>query len=484
MFRPKVQPPTKFRPGMPRSVVLFAALFILLTACSVGADYRQPELPAPNAWQSPNGNAAGNTTGNAWPQPDWWHRFSLPELDALMDQAAHASPDLAAAVARVREAEAQVKITGAALLPSVQASAGPARNRNLSTAPKNGGGPEGQNTFGAILTMGYEVDFWGRNADAREMAQATAAASRFDRQTVALTLQANVANSLFLALALDERLKVAARNLTNALATLTAVRARAERGLAAGLDIAQQESVVAELRAVMPPLRQQLRQTINALALLTGQLPEAVAPPARTLAEVVIPEVGAGLPSGLLSRRPDVQSAEAQLIAANADIKAAETAIFPDIALTVQGGTQSHELSALFDPASVLYSLAASMTQQIFRGGALEGGVELKQARYDELLEGYRKAVLTAFVDVENALVAVEQGKEQETAQTRAVTTARDALVIAQGQLRGGTADVLAVLTAERTLYQAEDLLVQVRLARAQAAVALFRALGGGWQAG
>lgn len=480
MFRPKVQPPTKFRLGMPKHLVLFAVSFLLLTACSVGPDYRQPELPAPGAWQGANESA----DKNVWPPPDWWRRFALPELDALMDQANHASPDLAAAVARVRQAEAQVKITGAALLPSVQATAGPARNRSLSTAPKSGGSPVGQDSFGASLTMGYEVDFWGRLADARELARATAEASRFDRQTIALAMQANVANSLFLELALDERLKVAARNLANAQATLEAIRARADRGLAAGLDIAQQESVVAELRAVMPPLRQQLRQTVNALALLTGQLPESVPPPARSLAELVVPEVGAGLPSGLLSRRPDVQSAEAQLIAANADIKAAETAIFPDIALTAQGGAQSHELSALFDPASVLYSLAATMTQQIFRGGALEGGIELKQARYDELLEGYRKAVLTAFVDVENALVAVEQGKEQETAQAKAVTTAREALAIAKGQLNAGTADVLAVLTAERTLYLAEDLLVQVRLARAQAAVALFRALGGGWQAG
>ncbi|HIJ61388.1 MAG TPA: efflux transporter outer membrane subunit [Rhodospirillaceae bacterium] len=460
---------------MQRSIFLFAAFVLALSGCSVGPDYRHPELPTPAAWKQPG-------AGNDWPQRDWWQRFALPELNALMEQAAWANPDFGAAVARLREAEAQVKISGAALLPSVQATAGAARSRSLSTVPKNASKPVGQDSFGASLSAGYELDFWGRLADAQDMARAAAEASRFDQQTIALTVQAQLADSYFLALALDERLKVAARNLANAQATLDAVRARASHGLAAGLDIAQQESVVAELRAAMPPLRQQLRQTVNSMAILTGQLPDAVAPPSRTLAEVTIPEVGAGLPSGLLARRPDVQSAEAQLKAANADIKAAEAAIFPDVALTAQGGAQSHQLSTLLDPASVLYSLAASLTQQIFRGGALEGGIELKQARYDELLEGYRKAVLTAFVDVENALVAVEQGKEQEAAQARAAATAREALTIAQGQLRAGTADILSVLTAQRTLYQAEDLLVQVRLARAQAAVALFRALGGGWQ--
>lgn len=457
------------------SVVLIIASSVLVTACDVGPDYRQPVLPAPAAWQ-------GAAAGSDWPQADWWHRFGLAELDSLMDQARRGSPDLAGALARVREAEAQVKIAEGQTLPWAQAVLGPSRNRNLTTAPKSGGGPVGQDSFGASVTVGYEADFWGRLADARTMAQAAAEASRFDRQTVALTLQADVADDFFLVLALDERLRVAARNLANAQATLAAIRARADRGLAAGLDIAQQESVVADLSAAIPPLRQQRRQTVNALAILTGQLPEAVPSPTAGLAQLVIPEVGAGLPSGLLARRPDVRSAEAQLVAANADIKAAEAAIFPDIALTAQGGAQSHELSSLLDPASVLYSLAATLTQQIFRGGALEGGIELKQARYDELVEAYRKAVLNAFNDVETALSAVEQSRDQEAAEVRSVATAREALTIAEGQLRAGTITVLTVLTAERTLYQVEDLLVQVRLARAQAAVGLFRALGGGWQ--
>ena len=212
-------------------------------------------------------------------------------------------------------------------------------------------------------------------------------------------------------------------------------------------------------------------------------MPQEVRVPDVSLRTVTLPAVSPGSPSGLLMRRPDVQFAEAQLVAANANIKAAVASLFPSIDLTAQGGLATTTLASLLQPSSILYSLAASATQPIFAGGALEGGIELTRGRYDELVQDYRKAALSAFGDVENALVAVEMAAQQEAAQEVAVETSQRANDIAQAQLFSGTIDVITMLNTERTLFQAQDLLVQVKLTHAQAVVSLFKALGGGWQA-
>jgi NodT family efflux transporter outer membrane factor (OMF) lipoprotein len=412
----------------------------------------------------------------------WWQDFRSAPLDALMSQAQQANYDIGAALARIRQADAQAKIAGANLLPSVQASGGESRNRNNTTVPRTGGSPRGVETLSGVLTASYELDFWGKYADMVDAAQASARASRFDQQTTALTVEASVANTYFTVVATIDRLNVAKSNLDAALQTLDAVQARASAGTATALDIAQQESVVAEQRAAIPPLTQQIRQNMNALAILVGRLPEELSLANEALAAIRLPAVGAGLPSDLLARRPDVQFAEAQLVAANANIKEAQASLFPDIKLTAQGGVQSAALATALNPSGVLYSLAASATQPIFAGGALEAGIELEQARYDELLQTYQKTVISAFGDVENALVAVETDGQQEVAQQIAVDTAQRAYDIAQAQMTGGTIDIVTLLNTQRTLFQAQDLLVQVKLAHAQAVVGLFRALGGGWQ--
>ena len=452
---------------------LAAVVILAVSGCDVGPDYARPQTPSPAIWQEQTGAAD-------WPSVTWWRGFRSPGLDRFMERAQQANFDIAAALARVRQADAAARIAGAALMPSIQAGGG----RSGFLQP-SGGNPDAArariHSFEAALSASYELDFWGRVADAAAAARAVAEASRFDRETTALAVQAGVASTYLTILALRDRIKVAEGNLAIAGDTLDAIRARALAGTAAGLDIAQQESVVAEQRAAMPPLRQQLRQAGNALAILLGQLPEEIADPTATLEALTIPAAGAGLPSGLLARRPDVQFAEAQLVAANAQVKSAEAALFPQINLTAQGGVESGALSKLLNPGSAIYSLVASLAQPVFEGGRLEGGIELSQARYAELLQGYRKAVVSAFADVENALVAVDMGTRQEAEQRIAVDTAQRANDIARGQLFGGTIDVVALLNTQRTLFQAEDLRVQARLAHAQAVVALFKALGGGW---
>ena len=459
-----------------------AVLALTVSACSLVDEYLRPETPVPAVWSE--AGAGQGVTAPAWPAADWWRGFGSPALDAYMKQAEAANFDLAAAIARVRQADAQARINGAPLLPWLDFSAGAQRQQTPAQTPTlPNAKPILKNTVSASLSASWELDFWGKNGAALESAEAAAAASRFDQQSVALTMQSSVATSYFDSLGLQDRLTVARANVKNAETVLAAIRDRGRFGTATELDVAQQESVVAGLSAAVPPLEQQLRQNANTLAVLIGRLPEQVPVESGTLAAVTVPQVSPGLPSELLGRRPDVRYAEAQLIAANADVGAARAALFPSVKLTAEYGFESLALSTLMHSNSVLFSLASNLAQPIFHGGALQGDRDLKQARYDELLQNYRKAVLSAFSDVENALNATRKTKEEEQAQQAAVTTAKRAYDIAMAQFRAGLIDITTLLNTQKTLFGAEDALAQARLGHIQAAVGLFKALGGGWRA-
>lgn len=447
-----------------------AAAILLLSGCSVGPDYQRPNIDQPKLWE-------GNAQQPAWPGLTWWHDFHAAELDRLMDAAYAGNNDLAVAVARLKQANGQALIAGAPLLPSLDAAASAERTRQPASGYKSG-----TKLYNASLSASYELDFWGQLHDQAEAARLTAAASAFDRETAELTLQSAVAASYFSLLSLNERIALAQDNLQAAETVLEAYRARFDVGTASALDLAQQENVVATQRAALPPLIEQQRQGRDALAVLLGRMPEGLAAPTGDLQAVRLPAVTAGLPSGLLQRRPDVQSAEAKLQAANQTVKAAVAAYFPSITLTAQGGGASTSLSDLFKPAGVFYALAGSAAQPIFHGGALEGGQQLAEGQYEEQTATYRKAVVSAFADVEDALAAVEQEDHREEDDKLVVDTAQRAFEIAQAQLYSGTIDILTVLNTQRTLFQAKDELAQARLAHAQAVVSLFKALGGGWE--
>jgi outer membrane protein, multidrug efflux system len=301
---------------------------------------------------------------------------------------------------------------------------------------------------------------------------------------VAISIVASVANSYFLIISLQERLRIAQENVASAEQVLAAIRARMAVGTATALSVAQQESIVAQQRAVVPALQQQLRQTANAVAILTGRLPEGFALRGGSFDQLAIPSVGPGLPSELLTRRPDIQTAEAQLAASNADIVAARAAFLPRVQINLDGGFQSSALASMFGPGGGLYSVGAGLVQPLLQIYGLQGTLDQRRAQYAELLENYRKAVISAFGDVENALVATQQTAESERLQGDVVEVARRAYLISQAQLRAGTVDIINVLTTQQTLFQALDAQAQARLARLQAAVALFQALGGGWTAG
>ncbi len=449
-----------------------------IAACSVGPAYRRPDIALPAEWHE--GPSPSETTASVWPDAGWWHAFGSSQLDQLIAEAEHSNDDLAGAVARVEEADAQARIAGAPLLPTVNFGAGGTRER----APVSAVGPEVYNAFNPQLTAAYELDFWGKNRALKNAARASALASRYDQETVALTVVSSVATTYFQALELRDRIEVAQQNLQNGQKILDGLKLEQSAGTATGLDVAQQETAVALLSAAVPPLVQQFRQSAYALAVLIGRTPESIDVTSGTLTELSSPAIAAGLPSQLLSRRPDVAEAEQQLIAANADITVARAALFPSIELTAIGGYESSTLASLISPANRVYALGAGLTQPIFHGGALRGQVAYSKARYAELLTTYHKAVLTAFSNVESALVAARQTAEQLERQRAAVAKARRAYQFAQAQMSAGIVNILVVLNTENALFSAQDVLVQVEYARLQTLVDLFTALGGGWHQG
>jgi outer membrane protein, multidrug efflux system len=450
-----------------------AAVAVALSGCNLGPYYHHPNVPPPDAWVT-----ASDAGAPTWPARDWWRGFNSADLNSFIAQAQNANDDLRAAIARVQQADAQRRIAGAPLLPALSLQATAVRAR----APETDIGYVTSNDFNPLLSASYELDFWGKNRAALASASAAAMASRYDRTTVELSVMAGVAGTYFQVLELRDRLAIASANLDNATRTLRGLKLEETAGLVTALDVAQQETVVATVNATIPPLRQQLRQSLDALAILVGSTPEVVDVLHGGLDEVALPVVAPGLPSELLTRRPDVAEAEAQLVAANANIQAARAAFFPSISLTAGGGYESAALVGLLTPANRVWSIGAGLTQPIFQGGALVGQYQLTKGRYEELLADYHKAVISALANVEDSLIGLQQTNDLVERQQQATLTAQRAYEFAQAQMRAGTINVLTLLNTETALFSARDALAQAKYAHLQALVSLYQALGGGWQ--
>ena len=477
----------RLRPAWSRRTVVRACLSLpalALTHCASGPDQAKPRLDIPAAYRASPASAAA-----AWPSETWWTGFASPELNDLIERARRQNFDIQAAIARIRQADAQVRIAGAALLPTLNGTASAdwehAGLRSITSSSR--GGRTGNasidsRSYAVGLSAAYQLDFWGHNRAHEASLIAAAEFSRFDQRTVALTVITNVANTWFTALALADRLAVAKRNVADSEQTLAVIRGRLQAGTASALDVANQATLVAGEQANLPNFQNQLEQALISLGILVGEPPERITVQPGTLTALKLPVVSPGLPSTLLERRPDVAAAEAQLVASGFDVTTARTAFYPTINLTGSAGYQAAALNALISPGGFIASLAAGLTAPIFDAGALRGALEQSKGRQAELLADYRKAVVQAFTDVDIALTAWRYGSEQEKREVVAVDTARQAAMIARQQMLAGTADVTAVLTAEAALFTAEDTLVQVRLARVQALLNLYKALGGGWK--
>jgi NodT family efflux transporter outer membrane factor (OMF) lipoprotein len=450
-------------------------LALQLGACTLGPAYQKPRVDVPGAFR-----ASADTAQAAWPATGWWENFGSPELDALMNRARIFNDDLAAAAARVIQADAQVRISGAPLLPTLNGTSDASYTRT-GTSNTNRGGPHYYDTrsYSVGLQASYDLDLFGRNRALLQAAQASAIATRFDQQTVTLAVESSVASTYFQVLAAQDRLHVAERNLKSAEQILAAYRARLSAGTASLLDVSQQEALVAGQRANLPDFRNTIEQNRLALGILVGLAPERLDIKGGSLESLPLPLVAPGLPSELLARRPDVAYAEALLASQNANIVAARAAFYPSISLTASGGLTSAALSAITGPGTLVAQLAASLTQPIFDNGSRQGQLDQAKGRYAELLADYRKAVLQAFTDVEQALTALQYSTEQEALEREAVTVAQRAADIANAQVQAGTSDIITSLNTQTTLFSDQDLLTQIRLSRFQALLNLYKALGG-----
>jgi outer membrane protein, multidrug efflux system len=465
------------RLSRPVRTMLGACLTLPLGGCFLTGDLPEPALTIPSHYTgAPNVRAAEART----PPLDWWRSFRSRELTRVMEDVRTSNLDIAQAVARIVQANAQSRITGAALLPQVNLNGNVSRSR-ASQSAGGGSGPSERDNLIATLDASYEIDFWGKNRFALRAAEENALASRFDREVVALSVEATAANAYFQVLAAQDRLRVARNNLVSARRVGGLIGQRAQAGTASSLETAQQQSVIATLEATIPPLEQIVVQNKNALAVLMARVPERTSIKGGTLNALAIPRVTPGLPSELLGQRPDIREAEAQLASAHANVAVARAQFLPSITLTGEGGYESAVLKTLLRPESALYSVAAGLLQPVFEGGRLTGNLELQQGRQEELLNAYRKSVIAGFSDVETGLANVRLTAERERLQGAVVTSAREAFNVSEQRFREGTLDLVTVLQTQQTLYSAEDALVVARLAHVQAVLSLYQALGGGW---
>jgi NodT family efflux transporter outer membrane factor (OMF) lipoprotein len=462
-------------------------------------DWEKPEATV----ETPPTFRAASKPRSAPPIPaakEWSKGFGSSELPGLVQKALDQNLDIAAAVARIEQADAQARINSSPLWPSLTGnsiarrtqspasiSSATSTTASTDTTTTTGAGASSllrtrrANFFQLQLTASYEIDFWGKNQDASNAARLLAHASRFDRDVIEISTIASVANAYFQVLTAQDRIRIAKDNIKIAATVLAAIKARLDVGTATALDYSQQESVLATQRASVPPLEQTLRQTKNTLAVLMGLPPETSVVNGGSLTRLRFPKIEPGLPSELLLRRPDIAEAEARLESAEFSVLQARAAFFPSIQITGYYGVQSVALRSLFRPEAIAWQIAGNLAQPVFDGYNLQGQLLLQKGKYAELAQTYQKQILTAFSDVENALIAIEETRRQLKLQAEAVAAARRAYEVAEARLREGTIDIITLSTTETTLFQNQDVLAQVRLAHFQAATSLYQALGGGW---
>lgn len=449
-------------------LVLLIALFAV-HGCARQQPFVAKLPPAPQRWQHP-------PTATAPIAPNWWAGFASSELNQLVEQAQLNNYDLAAAVARVKQAQANARIAGAPLFAQLDGNLGASRNGRFDGSQEIDG-----NRYFTGVAASYEVDLWGRLKAADESAWASLNASQYDRAALHITLSASVVSSWLQYVGLQQRLGIAQLNLSNAERVLGIVESRQFAGAATYLELAQQRGIVAEQRRSLASLKQQRDDSRVILAVLMGLTSsDTLTLTEQQLGNLQLPSINAGIPSQLLLQRPDLARAEAQLAAANADVNAARAALLPR--LNLSGAVDSnvgHASDLLSNP---IYSLSAALLAPIFDGGLLSAQHDLAKARRSELLANYRANIVNAFAEVQQALNALAGLEAQLQAQSQVEQQAILALRLSEERYRAGAETLLTLLDTQRTLYTAQDDTVQLQLAHLQAGASLSRALGGGWQ--
>ncbi|MCU0934430.1 MAG: efflux transporter outer membrane subunit [Thiobacillaceae bacterium] len=441
---------------------------LALAGCqAVGPDYTRPAVTLPASY------ADASEEGQARVRADWWTLFGDPLLDELIARTQSGNFDLQAAVARVEQAEAALRVVGAAQAPSLDLDAGARRMR--SSTETGMPMPQYSSEFGLGLSTAFELDFWGRLRRADEAARANFLASRHARDSLRISLAGMLANTYFSLRALDAELVVNREALASREETLRIVSSRVEGGLASPLDLRQAEGDLAAGQAQLRALAE------SQLALLVGT--PGLRIDAGSLYDLPLPPPPPpGLPSDLLQARPDLRQAEEELIANNARIGVAKAALYPNISLTGALGSRSQDLADLFSAGAQTWSLGVGLLLPVFDAGAGRARVDQASARQREALAAYQQAIHTAFREVGDALVEVREHAVAEVAQDRRVAASAQSLELARARYEAGYSGFLEVLVAQRGLNESQLAQVLTRRARLIAAVDLFKALGGGWR--
>jgi len=450
----------------------------LLAGCTVGPNYKRPTVNVPTDYRGviPAQPATVASLGNE----KWWDVYQDPVLTQLIHTALQQNYDVRIAATRVLQAQAQLGIVRANQFPSASVGADIFSQQNAKVSNLF---PAYQVNAGQLnLSVIWNLDFWGKYRRQTEAARAQMLASEWGQQAVISSLVANVATAYFQLRALDAELEIAKRTLGSRQQSLQLTQVLETHGSASDLDLSQSEQLVYTASESIPDLERQIQQQENLLSILLGENPGSI-PRGRALTEQPGPDsVPAGLPSELLERRPDVLEAEANMMAANAQIGVAKAAFFPSIALTGTGGLESNQLSRFISAPSEAWLGALSVAQPIFEGGALRSQLKLSRAQYQETVLAYEQTVQSALEQVSNALIASQkdrQFREQQELLVQATDRSDRLSLILYKQ---GGASYLQVLTNETNYFSAELNLVQAQLNERLALVQLYQSLGGGWQ--
>lgn len=482
-----------------RKLIPFLFLILFTTACAVGPNYKRPKVDVPgeyrgaspqDAAQPEAGQQGSQPSGNLAQQAStpaeqslgdqkWWEVFQDPQLQELIRTALKQNYDVRIAAARIMEARAQLGITRADQLPTVNAGATGLNDR----IPKTKLSPETQTNFNVVgASMAWELDFWGKYRRATEAARANLLATEWARRAVTNSLVSDVAAAYFQLRAYDFQLEIARRTLASRQESLQLTRTLSDGGAATMLDVRQAEQLVAAAAESVPSLERQIQQEENFLSTLLGRNPGPIARGMKLTEQPHAPDVPAGLPSNLLERRPDIRAAEAELMAANAQIGVARAAYFPQISLTANNGFLSSALTSLFTGPAGFWNFGGSLAQPIFAGGRIRSGVKLSEARKEEMLLTYQRTIQQAFRGVSDSLVEYQKDREFRERQQELVLAAQDAAQLSEMRYRGGATSYLEVLTNETNSFNAELGLAQAQLNELLGLVDIYRNLGGGWQ--
>lgn len=458
-----------------RKIFSLAFILLLLNGCTLGPKYKRPTVQVPDTFRGSLSPAQSESLGDE----KWWIVFQDTQLQALIREALTQNYDLRIAASRVLQAQAVLGITRADQYPTISAGASAANERFPRTAviPEFETSPTQLN-----LALFWELDFWGKYRRATEAARAELVATEWGQKAVISSLISNVATAYFQLLELDSEMEISRRALDSRKESLRLVEIRAKGGTTSLMDVRQSEQLVYTASAQIPDLERRIEQQENLISILLGRNPGPITRSATLVSITFPPEVPPGIPSSLLSRRPDIQQAEQQLIAANARIGVAKAAYFPQIALTGLAGFQSTALTDLFTGPAGLWSIGGQLTQPIFTGGRIRSGVRLSEAQQQEAILAYQKLIQQSFREASDSLIAYRKNREFREQETLLAAAAADASRLSQVRYRGGVTSYLEVLDSDSRFFDAEIGLSQAQLNERLSLVQIYSALGGGWQ--